>query len=696
MSKYSRILIGLISFLLTFPSIYGQETQPNLFDFGRMWTFEEPPTDWFKTAYGMDVDQAWFDDVRKSSLRFATWCSASFVSSQGLIMTNHHCSRDVAISVQNEGENFDKDGFYATQLGQERRVPSLFVEQLIMIADITDVVNEAKSSTQSDEAISSAEQDALKRIEAEYANKSDWEGLRLQTVSFYSGGKYSLYGYKKYDDIRLVLMPENDLGFYGGDPDNFTYPRYNLDMTFWRAYDENGRPLDTSANFFQFNIDGASEGEPVFVIGNPGRTERYRTVAQLEYDRDYRFKHLLKWLTNRRDMQLDAYNVMVQDPQKEREAQQLLSSINGLSNSIKAYEGIVGGLHNEAFMQRKSDMEDAVRKGSKGPAYWNQLSSEYQKLEPHAWAVNLMGPSSLRGDAFLLIHEIAKYKAQVESNVANEELEVTTQNIIDYNKNMDIEREKGMLELLLNEWSSEIYPGDNTLDRLLSGQTIAEYVNNLFSESNFLQKGSDISKFLGKKKNIEKSKDPLIKSADILISRYQQASEAFSKSSAKRNGLEAKIANQAFNVFGTSLPPDATFTLRISDGVVQGYNYNGTEAPVKTTYFGLYDRHYSNEKTFPWSLPEKWLNPSMELLQSPLNFVSTNDIIGGNSGSAIINKNREAVGLIFDGNIESLPGNFIFDEEFNRSVSVHAGGIFAAMKYVYNADRIIAELNIKE
>ncbi len=696
MSNYLRVLLGLTIFLLTFSSIYGQEEQPNLFDFGRMWTFEEPPTDWFKTAYDMDVDQDWFKDVRKSSLRFATWCSASFVSSQGLIMTNHHCSRDVAISVQSEGENFDKDGFYATQLEQERRVPSLFVEQLIMIADITDEVNEAKSKAQGDEAMSSAEQDALKRIEAEYAIKPAWEGLRLQTVSFYSGGKYSLYGYKKYEDIRLVLMPENDLGFYGGDPDNFTYPRYNLDMTFWRAYDDNGKPLDTSANFFQFNIDGVTEDTPVFVIGNPGRTERYRTVAQLEYDRDYRFKHLLKWITNRRDIQLESYNIMVQDPDKEREAQQLLSSINGLSNSIKAYEGIVGGLHNEAFMKRKSDMEDAVRKGSKGPAYWNQLSSEYQKLEPHAWAVNLMGPSSLRGDAFLLIHEIAKYKSQIESNVSNDELEVTTQNIIDYNKNLEVDREKEMLALLLNEWSSEIYPGDNTLDRLLSGQTITEYVNKLFSESNFLQKGSDISKFLGKKKNIEKSKDPLIKSADILITRYQQASEAFSKSSAKRNGLEAKIANQAFNVFGTSLPPDATFTLRISDGLVKGYNYNGTEAPVKTTYFGMYDRHYSNEKTFPWSLPEKWHNPSMDLLQSPLNFVSTNDIIGGNSGSAIINKNKEAVGLIFDGNIESLPGNFIFDEESNRSVSVHAGGIYAAMKYVYNADRIIAELNIKE
>ncbi len=696
MNSMSRILIYLLVFVGSCLSLIGQGEQPNLFDFGRMWTFEEPPTDWFKTAYNMDVDQAWFDDVRKSSLRFASWCSASFVSPEGLIMTNHHCSRDVAISVQTENENFDKNGFYATELGQERRVPSLFVEQLIMIADITDEINVSKQKATSDEDMASAEREALRQIELEYSQKKGWEGLRLQTVSFYSGGKYSLYGYKKYDDIRLVLIPENDLGFYGGDPDNFTYPRYNLDVTFWRAYDENGYPLDTSDNYFQFNIDGVHEDTPVFVIGNPGRTERYRTVAQLEYDRDYRFKHLLKWITNRRDMQLADYNVMVNDPSKEREAQNLLSSINGLSNSIKAYEGIMGGLHNEAFMKRKEDMENAVRKGSKGPAYWNQLSTEYEKLEPHAWAINLMGPSALRGNTFLMMHEIAKYKSQLENKSSEEELAATADNMVKLNAELDLDKEKNMMRLLMDELTSEQYAGDNTLERLLAGKTTGEYLDNLFSNSKFLQNGADIPKLLSKKKTITKSKDPLIKSADVLISRYLQASSAFSKSSAKRNGLEAKIANQAFNVFGTSLPPDATFTLRISDGVVKGYNYNGTEAPVSTTYFGMYDRHYSNNKIFPWSLPEKWVNPSMDLLKSPLNFVSTNDIIGGNSGSAIINQKGEAVGLIFDGNIESLPGNFIFDEEYNRSVSVHAGGIYAAMKYIYSADRIISELNIQE
>ncbi len=667
-----------------------QEKEASPFDFGRMWTFENPPTDWFKEAYGIEADQAWFDDVRKSSLRFATWCSASFVSPDGLIMTNHHCSRDESIGVQNEGENFDKNGFYATTLADERKVEGLFVEQLIKVADITNDVLMAAKSAENDADAQTKKNAKLEAIKAEYGAKADWAGLRLQTVSFYSGGKYSLYGYKKYDDIRLVCIPENDLGFYGGDPDNFTYPRYNLDFTFWRAYDENGQPVNTSDHYYKFNIDGISAGEPVFVVGNPGRTERYRTTAQLEYDRDYRFKHLLRWLTNRRDMMLQDYNIMLKDGSKEREAQELLGTINSLSNSIKAYNGIMGGLHNEEFMSRKKQMENNIKKASSGVTYWDDLENEYNILTPHAWAINHLGASSYRGEAFVLMHQVAGLKSMIENDATKEEKEELKGKIIEMADGMDVNKEKNLMKLLLSELKEDIYPGDNTLNRLLNGQTIDGFVNGLFENSKILN--GEAKKCVAKDKNITKAKDPMIKASEILVDRYNEAATQFQSSSAKRRALESKIANQAFNVYGTSLPPDATFTLRISDGVVKSYEYNGTTAPIMTTFFGLYDRHYSHGKVFPWSLPEKWQNPSMELLRSPLNFVSTNDIIGGNSGSAIINKNGEAVGLIFDGNIESLPGNFIFDEQYNRSVSVHAGGIYAALKYVYKAERLANEL----
>ena len=684
---FALVLCGNAIFMLA------QEKQASPFDFGRMWTFENPPIEWFEEAYDLDLDQAWFDDVRKSSLRFATWCSASFVSPDGLIMTNHHCSRDVAISVQNEGENFDNFGFYATDLSDERRVPDLFVEQLIRVADISQEVIDKTANAENDAQRSELTQQVLSEIQERYAQMEDWKELRLQTVSFYSGGRYSLYGYKKYDDIRLVLMPENDLGFYGGDPDNFTYPRYNLDFTFWRAYDENGEPLNTSEFYYEFNPDGIEEGLPVFVVGNPGSTERYRTVAQLEYDRDHRYKYLLRWLTNRRDLMLLEYDRISKMPEKEREAQELLGTINNLSNSIKAYNGIMKGLHNKHFMNRKKEMEDKIKAESPKLNYWTELEKEYDKLIPHSWAISHLGPTPFRGQVFMIMHQIAQLKAGIESGEMNEtQLEESNKAISQMAGALDIENEKLLLTTLLEEIKADIYAGDNTLSRVLDGKSIDAYVDELFKKSKVLKSEEDALKCLSKEKNLTKSKDPIIKASDILVSRYQEAATAFGASSPKRRALEAKIANQAFKVFGTSLPPDATFTLRISDGVVKSYDYNGTEAPIVTTFFGLYDRHYSNNGQFPWSLPARWMEPSIELLKSPLNLISTNDIIGGNSGSALINAKGEAVGLIFDGNIESLPGKFIYDDEHNRTVSVHAGGIYAALKYVYEAERLLNEL----
>ena len=683
----------LIVLLFISSSILAQQNEASPFDFGRMWTFENPPIEWFEEAYDLELDQAWFDDVRKSSLRFASWCSASFVSPDGLIMTNHHCSRDVAISVQEEGENFDANGFYATTLVSERRVDDLFVEQLIMVADITDKVFARTNAAENDAQKAELTAKALEDIRNEYSALNDWKGLRLQTVSFYSGGRYSLYGYKKYDDIRLVLIPENDLGFYGGDPDNFTYPRYNLDFTFWRAYDENGQPLNTSEYYYEFNPDGIKEGIPVFVVGNPGSTERYRTVAQLEYDRDHRYKYLLRWLTNRRDLMQEEYNKMSKDENKLRKAQELLGTINNLSNSIKAYNGIMKGLHNEHFMNRKAEMEQIIKSKSQGLNYWSELEKEYDKLTPHSWAISHLGPTPFRGESFVLMHKIAQLKNMMDSEDSNDsDIEELKADIAESAGMLDKSKEMKLLTVLLNEIKTDIYPGDNTLTRLLDGKTLDGYVAYLFKESKILESKEGALKCLSKDKKINKSKDPFIKASDILVKRYQEASAAFGSSSPKRRGLEAKIANQAFKVFGSSLPPDATFTLRISDGLVKSYEYNGTVAPVFTTFFGLYDRHYSNKGMFPWSLPDRWLNPSIDLLKSPLNLVSTNDIIGGNSGSALINEKGEAVGLIFDGNIESLPGKFIYDEEHNRTVSVHAGGIYAALKYIYKADRLMNEL----
>lgn len=680
-----RIGMMICALLIGMISLKGQEQRPNQFDYGKMWTFENPPKEWFKKEYGFDPGDAWFDDVRKSSLKFASWCSASFVSPDGLIMTNHHCSRDVVAELQKEGENFDKQGFYAETLADERRSEGLFVEQLIQTADITALVDAYVKDGMSKE-------DALTACEKNFTTKEGWEGLRLQTVSYYSGGKYSLYGYKKYDDIRLVWIPELDLGFFGGDPDNFTYPRYNLDCTFWRAYDENGKPMNTSAHYFKFKEAGAEEGEPVFVIGNPGSTERYRTVSQLEFDRDYRFGYTHKFLKNRNDVMMKEYNDIKDDPTKAYEAQALLNNIASLANGMKAYGGILGGLQDEALFKRKVDMENYIRSKSPGVTYWDDLAKLYKELGPHGWAISHLSPSGYRGSIYVLMHVLEQYKQGVNDGLDAETLGEMKQKIVGMAPSLNNPEEIASYSMLLNEWKEDIYPGDETLSKLLNGKGIAEYIQDLTKNSIFA-KGDKLKESLEDPKALFGMKnDPFLRSSDILVNRYHDAAEVFQKSGKERKELEAKIANQVFKVYGSDLPPDATFTLRISDGVVKAYDYNGTTAPEKTTYFGLYDRYYSHNQEFPWSLPERWQNPSMDLLKSPLNLVSTNDIIGGNSGSPLINKNKEAVGLIFDGNIESLPGNFIFDEKKNRTVSVHAGGIVAALRYVFKADRLVKEL----
>lgn len=688
--KYSIVLV-LVLFACS--NTFSQNPEPHPFDFGKMWTFENPPKEWFKEAYNFDPGQEWFDDVRKSSLRFATWCSASFISKDGLIMTNHHCSRDVVGPLQKDGENFDKQGFYAATFNDERKADGLFVEQLIKTADITQDVNDAMDFDASDPEFNKKKAEVLDKIKAEYEGYQGWNNLRLQIVTYYSGGKYSLYGYKRFDDIRLVWIPEVDLGFFGGDPDNFTYPRYNLDCTFWRAYDENGQPLNTSGHYLEFNPKGADEGDAVFVVGNPGSTERYRTLSQLEYDRDIRYPMTYKFLKNRNDIMVAEYEELVRDPAKEFEAQALLNQIAGVANGMKAYGGIVKGLRDRQLYGRKIIMENHIRTESPGVNEWDDLTYAYIKLKPHGWAITHLAPSPMRGPTTLLLSNLYNYeKALTEGGLDSEKEKEYKDRIIANAEEIKSEKSVMLLKLWLQEIFEDIYSGDRTFANLMDGRKIDEYVSYLLANSK-LTSAEDATDFL--EKDITAEEDEMLRFSRLFMARYYEAREAFVSSSSKRKELEQVIAKQTFKVWGSSLSPDATFTLRISDGVVKGYEYNGTKAPSFTTFFGLYDRHYSHGKKFPWALPERWQNPPMELLQSKMNMVSTNDIIGGNSGSPLINKKGEAVGLIFDGNIESLPGNFIFDEESNRTVSIHAEGIYNALKYIFKADRIIDELNAR-
>lgn len=633
------------------------------FDFGRMWTFENAPLDYLNETYDLELTQEWMDNVRQAALRFSTFCSASFISDQGLIMTNHHCSRGLIADLEKEGEDLINNGFYAPSLEEERKSEGLFVDQLIRARDITDEMKALQASLSSEQA-----QDSITK---KYEKMEDWKDLRLQLVTYYSGGQYAIYGYKRYTDIRLVLLPENDLGYFGGDPDNFTFPRYNLDFTFWRAYDEEGKPLNTTDFYYPINPNGIEEGTPVFVVGNPGRTERYRTMTQLRYDRDVRIPAVLAFIKS--GIKALEYQ-METNPNPQAE-----NAIFSLKNGEKAYTGILDGLHNAEYMDRKQQAENTIRQGTESTFAenenpWRQIDRIYEGIRPYGAYSTLLNASPYRGAVTSFLHKIHNYLKLEEgedgSSLAEEIKSLASQATAD--------DQVIYLQALIDDY--EKFKG-TTLPQNDAGYILT---NSLFR---------DADKVLAWLES--PMADPLSNIAQRLIHDYDESvrlNQEYGQEIAKYN---EQIALAAFQVFGNQLPPDATFTLRFSDGVVKSVEYNGTVSPTFTTYYGLYDRYLSHNRQFPWSLPQAWLNPSPELLGSPLNFISTNDIIGGNSGSAVINAKGEAVGLAFDGNIESLPGNFIYDEQKNRAVSVHTGGIVAAMKHIYRATRILEEIGVR-
>jgi hypothetical protein len=668
------LLLGWLSFLHAQQTINLEDVEPGRFDQGKMWTFEHPPVAYFEEAYGFKPSEEWMEDVRKSALRFASWCSASFISGQGLIMTNHHCSRSVTASVMKEGENFDENGFYAATMEEERQVPGLFVDQLVMIADITDEVK--KRGDMSPE-------EALEAIQTEYSEKEAWQNLKLETRTFYSGGQYCLYGFKTYNDIRLVLYPELSLGYFGGDPDNFTYPRYNLDFTFFRAYDENGEPLQP-ANYFEFNPGGAAENEPVFIIGNPGSTGRYLTMSQLYYQKDVTAPAILSYLGKRKEILLKAAEG-IEDVYKKDSVTNLAF---GLSNSEKAYTGRLEGFYNPVLMTKKEKKEQEVRSNVaiEGTDPWVELEENIMEARKYYADMLFLSPNALKGKINQLIHKLPDYQAALESE-DEENIKKATDALETSLAGFDQDFERALFATLLEDLETHSQGG--YIDDLLNGQNPYERATTLINESILLQDPQKFFKLKAKKLD----KEPLMEFAKVLPAKLAEAGAKMSAISKENNELQKKIMNLQFQLSGISSPPDATFSLRMADGVVKSYEYNGTIAPTNTTYFGLYDRHYSHQQEYPWDLPERWSNPPLELLKAPLNFVCTADIIGGNSGSPVINRDAEVVGLVFDGNIDSLPGYFIFDDTYNRTVSVHAGGIAAAVKYIYNADRLLKELN---
>lgn len=702
------IKLFLAMFLASFLFLVGCSTQPSVkseasqsyinydtvkagrFDNGKMWTFDFPPTDYFAQTYHFNPTKEWFEKARLAALRLPG-CTASFVSEDGLVMTNHHCARGSLERVQKEGEKLVEDGFYAPTLQDERKAP-VWVDQLVLIEDVTKDVQAAYDSGTTDSAKTANRMAEFKKIQDKYYEKfkaTSKDSMVFQIYAFYNGGKYSLYGYKRYTDVRLVYAPEEQIAFYGGDPDNFTYPRYDFDCSFFRVY-EDGKPLKT-ANFFRLSKDAPKEGEAVFVIGNPGRTSRLLAYSQLETLRDIQYPVAINSLQSRMNA-MSSY-VAAHPDQKLK----YMNQIFGVSNSLKAITGYLGGLRDPYLMAKKKDFEKKFRDAvlgnpelkSKYGDPWKQIAgyeTEQRKLYNEIIPYSFVG----RSQYFALAARLVNHALGIPEPMFGGRGEGRG---LMFPPNFVPDIEQSLLADQLAFMKSYLGTTNEAFNKLLGNRTPEQAAAELAASAVTGSKEKFDALAEGKPEDILKSTDPII---SFVVQSQARLAEVRAKSGAISRDEAAKVqelGRAMYEVYGTSIPPDATFSLRIADGVVKGYAYNGTLAPPMTTFYGMYDRYYSFGKQDPWLLPTRWINPPADFsLSTPMDFVSTNDIIGGNSGSPVVTKDLDVIGLIFDGNIESLPGDIIYDETTNRSVSVSTAGILEGLEKIYKADRLAKEL----
>jgi hypothetical protein len=664
-----------------------------------MWLPNRPPLKRLKEKYGFEPPREWFEHVQKASVRFNNGGSGSFVSPDGLVVTNHHIGADSLQKLSPKGKDYHRDGYYARTREQELKCPDLELNVLQEIVDVTDKVQGAVKPGMKPAEAAAARRAVMAALEKESLKQT---GLRSDVVTLYQGGQYHLYRYKKYTDVRLVMAPEHGIAFFGGDVDNFEYPRYNLDVCFFRVY-EHGKPARTP-HYFKWSPTGPKEGELVFVSGHPGSTNRLETLARLKHRRDYTLPY---WLAKLRYLEALLVQFAEQGPDRARMAQ---GDLYRVANARKAITGQYQGLLNPAILQSKQRAEADFLKGlsEKDAADWKVCAGAFERIAE--------AQKALRG--FEREYELIE-KADA-FNSRHFRIARTLIRLVDEKAKPDARRLREYREAALDSLKFQLFspaPIHPELERVKLAGSLSFLAENLGGEHPLVVKilagkspadraaeltaGTKVADPAERRRLAEATPEALRASADTLI---QFALLVDGEARKVRKLYEdqvqepeqqayAQIARARFQLLGQSVPPDATFTLRLAFGVVKGYRVDGEDLPYTTTFAGAFGRAERQKHREPFVLPPRWLKGKGKLdLSTPINFVSTADTIGGNSGSPVINRQRELVGINFDRNRHGLVRNYVYTDEQARHISVHSRAVLEALRALYDAEPLVKEL----
>ncbi|HEX8840440.1 MAG TPA: S46 family peptidase [Sphingomicrobium sp.] len=666
---------------------------PALADEG-MWTFDNFPAAAVKSKYGVDITPAWLDRVRSNAVRLSSGCSASIVSGNALVLTNNHCVAECAQNLSSKGHDYYTNGYTALNAAEERKCAGMQAEILTSISDVTPQVTAAGKGLAGD-ALVKARTAVTSTIEKQSC--ADTAKDRCQVVNLYHGGQYKLYKYRKYSDVRLIFSPGVQTAFFGGDPDNFNFPRYDLDSAFVRLY-ENGAPVKTP-DHLKWNASAPRAGEPVFVAGNPGGTDRQLTMAQLATQRE-----LTLPVTSLRYSELRGRLLRFSEESAEnrRIAQDLLF---GLENSYKVYFGRLFTLNDEAFLAAKARDEAALRGNPAAqralaaagtPDPWGTIAAATRQQRnlylPYSFVERGPSGSQLFSYAKALVRAAAereKPSAERLPGYADSQLPLLEKQVLDPVP-VYASLEQQTLEFWLSK-AREYLTADDPNTKLLLGRESPEQLSAALAKSRLGDTAVRKALWDGGLAAVKASKDPMIQYVLKIDPAGRQLLSQWNENvDGPITAASEALAKARFAALGTSVYPDATFTLRLSYGQIAGWNEKGKEVAPFTYTSGLYERATGQD---PFKLDPRWIAAKGKLNpQTVFNISTTNDIIGGNSGSPLINAKGEVIGAVFDGNIHSIGGNYGYDPAKNRTVAVSAAVVSEALRKVYGANNIADEL----